>query len=576
MKRSGIRGLLAALGSYRRHVALGMLGVVVSDGAQLAVPMLIRPMVDDLTAGTADVVSLSRYALVIVALAAFAFGAKYVWRHFMFSAGRLVEMDIRRDLLDQALNLPAAENATIRTGEFMALATNDVSSVRMAISFGLIAAFDAIGFSLAAFGLMVWLDWRLALWTCIPFPLLGLIMWMSLGHIYDRWDRVQANFEKLTERVREGIAGMRVLRAHVQGQGDLLDFDKTNDEYYRLYMDYVRINSLFQPAIVLLAGSSTAILLGVGGLQVISGQASMGTFTAFSAYLAQLTWPMIAAGWVINLVQRGAASMDRIERMLGRTREPAGGQAPPPAQGGIRAEGVTFTYPGAAVPALRDVAFELAPGGSLGVVGEIGSGKSTLSVLLLRLYDPPAGSLLLDGMDILDYDLGELRRRIALVPQEAFLFSDTIRENLLLGDPEASQERLEEACRLAAIHDEILEFPEGYETVLGERGVTLSGGQKQRLCLARALLKRSPVLLFDDTLSAVDPDTERRILDSLRDRLESRTALVISHRVSAVQDLDRILVLHQGGVVATGTHRELLARPGLYRDLYELQKLAEL
>jgi len=303
----------------------------------------------------------------------------------------------------------------------------------------------------------------------------------------------------------------------------------------------------------------------------------MGSFVAFASYLGMLTWPMIAAGWMLTLVQRASASMDRINGLL-QTREEEGAafRTPDsPLRGSLEARGLTFSYPGQAVPALRDVSFEVAAGGSLGVVGEVGSGKSTVAQLLSRLYDPPPDALFVDGRDALELPLDYLRRGMAYVPQEAFLFSDTIAENLKVAKPDGTAEEMRKACRLAALDEEIESFPNGYETLLGERGITLSGGQKQRLCLARALLKPSPVLILDDTLSAVDADAERRILAGLKQVTGLRTLVVISHRVSAVRDLDGIMCLQRGAVIQSGTHLELSHRPGFYRDMVELQEETE-
>jgi ATP-binding cassette subfamily B protein len=421
---------------------------------------------------------------------------------------------------------------------------------------------------------MFWLDPVLAAWTVLPLPLLAAIMAVSLKAEYSRWDAVQASFEELTEKTRESMAGIRVLRAYGREEEDARDFEGKNADYLRKYMRFVAVDAFFHPAILLVAGSCVAILLAVGGARVMDGSASLGSFVAFASYLGMLTWPMIAAGWMLTLVQRASASMDRINALLHTREEEVGhpGGTGVPIKGFIEARGLTFSYPGQVGPALRDLSFRTETGGALGLVGEVGSGKSTVVQLLSRLYDPPSGTLFLDGRDVLDIPLDDLRRAIAYVPQEAFLFSDTIAENLRIAKADASDEELREVSSLAALHDEIQAFPKGYETLLGERGITLSGGQKQRLCLARALLKPSPILVLDDTLSAVDSQTERAILRGLRSFAGIRTMVVISHRVSAVRDLDRILCLRRGAVIQAGSHAELSSVPGFYRDLVELQE----
>lgn len=570
----GLRGLVRYLWKNRRLVIPGLLALIVSDGCQLVAPLVVKSGVDAVSAPGPDAADvIIRQAWLLLGLTVGTVVARFVWRHFLLSAARRAEMDLRERLLERALSLPVTHYSRTRTGEIMALATNDVSSVRMALAMGMVAGFDATAFAAVALVTLFVLNWKLALITAAPFPVLALVMAVALRMIYHRWDRVQSAFEDLTEKARESLSGMRVLRAYVQDEGDLRDFQRFNDACYHRQMEYVRVDALFHPVIMLLAGLSMAILLAFGGAQVARGEMSLGSFTAFSTYLGMLSWPMIAAGWVLTLVQRGAASMARIQEMLDQPSEPTLPEASQAFGGEIVAKNLGFAYPGAEGNALSEVSFQVPAGGSLGLVGEVGSGKTTLAFLLSRLYDPPPGTLFLDGIDVAALNLTQLRRQIAYVPQEAFLFSESISENLRLGDPDADLERLREVCRLAAVDDEIGEFPQGYETMLGERGVTLSGGQKQRLSLARALLKRAPVLVLDDTLSAVDAQAEERVLHGLQDRLEGRTAIVISHRVRSVRDLDQIIVLQKGRVVQRGTHAQLLAQPGYYREMYELQEL---
>lgn len=569
----GLRGLIEYLWKYRGLVGLGLLGVIVSDVCQLIVPLVIQRGVDQLAGQQATRESLKTLGLALFTLAALGFLSKFAWRHFLFTASRKAELDLRNRLLAKVLRLPASEKS--RIGDFLALASNDVSSIQQALAFALLAAFDSVAFSLAALGAMLWLDWRMALWTILPFPLLAFVMVFTMRQIYYRWDVVQSTFSELTEKVRESIAGIRILRSFVQREGDCRDFERLNETYRDRTMDYVKVDAVNRPSIMFLAGGANAILLFVGGTRVLLGETTVGTFTAFTVYLALLTWPMIAAGWMLVLVQRGAASMARFLELLDLPEE----AEPPPVElsptGTLEIRGLTFRYPGEERPALEDLSFKLEPGQTLGIVGEVGSGKSTLVKLLIRLHEPPPGTVFLDGVDLRDLPLRQVREAISLVPQEAFLFSDTIEANLRLADPAASREALEEVTRTAALHKEILEFPNGYETMLGERGISLSGGQKQRLCLARALLKPAPVLVFDDTLSAVDHDTEHRILESLRQRQIQQTKLIVSHRISAVQEADAVLVLHQGRQTQFGTHAELVAQEGFYSELHRLQKLEE-
>ncbi|MEW6756634.1 MAG: ABC transporter ATP-binding protein [Acidobacteriota bacterium] len=574
--KKGVRDILAILWRHRARAALGILCLLVVDGAQLAIPLVVRHVVDGLARGAATrgIILRGSFLLLLLALVIALF--RFLWRHFFFSLARQAELDLRNRILDHALTLSTRFFQRTRTGEFLALASNDVESVRQALAMGFVAGFDASVYALVAIGAMLFLDPVLALWTILPLPFLAGLMAVSLKAIYDRWDAVQASFEALTEKTRESVAGMRVLRAYDRGHSDLADFERYNADVFAKTLKYVRVDAVFHPAVLLLAGSCVAILLAVGGGRVLSGNTSVGSFVAFASYLGMLTWPMIAAGWMLSLTQRAAASMDRINGLFAE-RDAEGSGRPVPSgegrRGGLEARGLTFAFPGAGGPALRDVCFAVSPGGSLGLVGEVGSGKSTLAQLLLRLHEPPEGTLFLDGEDVAGLNPENLRRAIAYVPQEPFLFSDTIAENLRLGKEDATRGEMEESCRLSALHEEVAAFPDGYDTLLGERGITLSGGQKQRLCLARALLKPSSVLVLDDTLSAVDADTERRILAGMAEAVRDRTLVVVSHRMSAVRDLDLILVLREGRVVQVGRHDDLMDREGYYRDMVELQEM---
>lgn len=572
----GIRALLAIFWRHRRRVAPGVLCLLMVDGAQLAIPLVVKAVVDGIVSAGVTSAWVGRQALVLLGLALTVALFRFLWRHFFFSTARRAEMEMRTRIFRHVLSLPSKFFTGTRTGEVMALATNDVESVREAVAMGFVAGFDASAYAVVAIAAMLWLDPVLALWTILPLPFLAVLMLFSLKAIYSRWDAVQVSFEAMTEKARESIAGVRVLKAYAQEEGDSKDFGRFSGDYYAKYMRYTRLDAMFHPTILAMAGACMAILLWVGGGRIIAGETSVGAFVAFASYLGMLTWPMIAAGWMGSLIQRASASMDRIQALLAEEPEKdAAHGTGRPEDGGVEALGLTFCYPGQSHPALADLSFHLKPGEGLGVVGEVGSGKSTLVQLLCRIWDPPPGALRLGGFDLLDLPLSALRAAIAYVPQEAYLFSDTIEENLRVGNPEATAEEIEEACRAAAFHEEVLGFPAGYATLLGERGITLSGGQKQRLCLARALLKRSPLLILDDTLSAVDAATESRVLENLARWSEGQARIVVSHRVSAVRDLDEIVVLRRGRVVQRGTHRELMAQEGFYREMAELQQMVE-
>lgn len=573
--RPGLRQILKIFLSYKGRVAWGVLCLLLVDAGQLTVPPLVGAVIDRVAEGTADAAWLGWMALALIGLAIGIAVFRFAWRHLFFVAAHRAELKLRHQIFAHALALSPDTAQRTSTGEVMALATNDLESVRRALAMGLVAGFDAFVFSLFAVAAMFWLAPGITLWVVLPLPVLAIVMRVSLKAVYERWDRVQAAFESMTERTRESLAGVRVIKAFAQQPGDEARFSQVSQAYFDHYLRYTRVDVLFRPAILLLTGACVAILLGVGGVEAIEQRLTVGTFVALATYLGMLTWPMIAAGWMAALVQRSAASMDRILAFLARDREPRPDAQSPGGtlQGSIEIRDLTFTYPGAPAAALEEVSVSIPAGGSLGIVGEIGSGKSTLGKLLGRFEEPPPGTVLVDGQDVLALDRTVLRQAVAWVPQEAFLFSDTIEANLLLGDPEADPNALEQVCKLAAVDEEIRSFEHGYQTLLGERGISLSGGQKQRICLARALLKPAPILLLDDTLSAVDADTERAIVASLKETLANRTAVVISHRTTAVRDLDQILVLRNGRVIQRGSHAQLIAQPGYYRRMAELQEL---
>lgn len=563
MKSRGLRALFGYLWHYRWQTGVGVIGLLLADTAQLAIPFLSQRVIDDLKEGPSRAI-----IALIVLLALVAYAARCLWRYCLFGVARRCDIEIRRQIYNRAVHLDMTYHANSSIGHMMALATSDVAAVRMALAFALMSAFDAIIYSLLSITALLRIDAGLALVCLLPFPLLGFLMRYLLKWNYQTWDRVQQNIDELTEKARESISGMRVLRTLVQDQGDARDFRRITAEQYRRFMTFVKVDGVYSPTILFLSGISSALLLAVGGQHVVEGKMTVGEFTAFASFLGQLSWPMVAAGWTLSLVQRATASMDRILTLLDREPEPSQPVLAQPFAGALEVRDLTFSYPAGVSPALRGLNLRVAAGGSLGLVGEVGSGKSTLTRLFLRLFDPPAGTVFLDGQDVCDLNLDQLRQQFAWVEQESFLFSATIAENLRLGGPEGDLER---AARQAELHQEVLSFPLGYETLLGERGVTLSGGQRQRLCLARALLKRAPVLLLDDTLSAVDADTEQRILTSLDELRGQQTLLIISHRVSSVRSCDEIVVLEEGAVVQRGTHEQLLNEDGLYKRLYELQ-----
>jgi ATP-binding cassette subfamily B multidrug efflux pump len=555
----------------------GFASLITVDLLQLAIPDIMRRAVDDLSLGLAQPPKLLVYGTWVVAIALVIGVGRFFWRYFLIGTARRVERQLRDDLFHHLTTLDFVYYDQTRTGDLMAHATNDINAVRMALGFGSVILTDIVVLGIAALFLMFRISPALSLYALIPLPLLSLVVALFGQMIRQRFELVQKSFSDLTEMVRENISGIRVVKLFVQERPEQERFRSSSRDYLDKNMHLVRVWGAFFPLIMLLASLAQGIALLAGGRMVIWADVSIGDYVAFMAYLGILIWPMIAIGQAINVFQRGEASQGRLNRIF-ETRptlaDSPGAKDIAGLAGRIEFNKVTFYHHQKTAPALQEVSFVLEPKQMLGITGGIGSGKSTLAHLLLRLYQPQQGSVMLDGADITASTLKSLRSQVAFVPQETFLFSDTIEENISFGrSPLATREQIERVASLASIHADIIALPKGYQTVIGERGVTLSGGQKQRLALARALLLDRPILILDDALSAVDADTERKILDGLRVELDKRTAIVISHRLFAIQDADLILVLDRGRIVERGNHRELLALKGKYYEMHQLQKL---
>jgi ATP-binding cassette subfamily B multidrug efflux pump len=559
---------------YRGRILAGFVSLLVVNGATILVPLVIREAIDRLALGEGE---LLRSGLMITGLAAVVMGFRFLWRFFFIGAARRIERDLRAKLYMHLLGLSASFYNETKTGDLMAHATNDIEAVTRACGFGVLTIADPLFMIPVSVAIMISIDPWLTLYAILPLPILSLFMVWFGRAIHRRFESVQAAFSTLMEKVRETVAGIRVVKSFVQERGTEEDFSTTNQLQVDENMALVRIMGLFHPLIELLSGTSLAIILWIGGIGVVRASISLGDFVAFTQYLSMLIWPMMAIGWAVNIQQRGRASLGRINRLLAETPEIAAPTKPRALHGTrIEIRDLTFAYPSSngrsMTPALSDVHLTIDEGMTLGVVGLTGSGKSTLAHLIPRIFDPPVGTVCIGGVDIRDVDLGALRRSIGFVPQDPFLFSTTLSENIAFGRPDASQEEIEQAAILAGIHEEILAFPDGYETTVGERGISLSGGQKQRVAIARALLLEPQIVIFDDPLSAVDAEREEFILGKLREFFHGRTSILIAHRISAVMHADQTVVIDKGRIVERGTHAELIGAGGIYARIWRLQQ----
>jgi ATP-binding cassette subfamily B protein len=572
-----LRALGPYLARYKSTYAAGMLCVVVSNALITAGPRILEHGIN-LIDGGAPSAAVARVAALLVGVTLLGGGARFGMRQLLNSSSRRVEFDLRNDLFRQLERLSPAFYDRASTGDLMARSTNDLLAARMAAGPALMYLVDtAVRFAMIL-PAMVSMSPRLTVLALVP--LLGLpVVMISLGQrIHHRSLAIQDQFGVMTARVHEHLSGVRIVRAYRQEAAETAGFHRLNDEYRARNIALARAQGAFHPLLTLLGGLGSVVVVAVGGRLVMTGAVSVGEYVAFGVYLMMLAWPLIALGWAVTLVQRGEAALGRINALFQERpaiTSPALPAVLPPRHGGrsIALEGVWFAYPGAQDRGwvLRDVSFHVRPGRSLAIVGATGAGKSTVAELLARSYDPDRGRVLLDGVDIRALALEELRTNLGVVPQETFLFSATVRENILLGAPDDG--RLERVAEVSQLAEAVPDLPNGYDTMLGERGINLSGGQKQRAAIARALAQDPPVFVLDDALSTVDAHTEARILAGLRDALAGRTSIIISHRLAAVRDADWIIVLDGGSVVEEGVHTDLLARGGRYWELLRRQEI---
>ena len=584
-----LRAILPYFRPYLRSLYWGVVLVFFANLFQMAGPYLIKLALDGMEDTDPDTAAarIATYAGLIVATAFVGGAARYGMRELLNGMSRRIECDLRDDFFVHLLRLDATFYGSTRTGDLMSRATNDTLAVRMAVGPAVMYTANTIVGFVFSLSFMLWISPRLTLYAIVPMIVLPPIV-LGFGRIiHRRFEQIQEQFSSLSTFVQENLTGVRIVRAYTQEAEQARQFDVFNEEYRRKNMSLVLSAGAFHPILMLISGIALVLATWLGALEVIAGAMTKGDFVAFGFYLVMLIWPMIALGWVVNLYHRGAASMGRLNEILAV--KPAVGVPLEPislaaARGGIEFRNVSFSYPNTQREVLDAISFVVEPGATVAIVGPTGSGKSTLVALLARQYDPTGGEILLDGVKLTDVDPAELRLRIGMVPQDPFLFSATIADNVGLGldsdEPLLTEsgepsDVIAAATSVAQLAEQIEGFPKGYGTMLGERGINLSGGQKQRATLARALARDPLILVLDDALSAVDTHTEAKILDDLRSVMKRRTSFIISHRVSAVMHADEILVLDDGALVERGTHVELINARGTYARLLRRQMLEE-
>ncbi|NIK74901.1 ATP-binding cassette subfamily B protein [Thermonema lapsum] len=582
-----LKALNPYLWRYKWHLLGGVLFTFISNYFLIQPAPIVRNAFNSIEqyiaayqAGVLDSSTFERqiitYGVLLLLMAAGRGVFLFFMRQTIIVMSRLIEYDLKNDIFWHYQTLPLAFYRQNNTGDLMARISEDVSNVRMYLGPGIMYGLNLVSLFLMLIPYMLSVDVKLTLYTLLPLPVLSTIIYFVNNIINKRSTEIQRKLSDLSTYVQEAFSGIRVLKAFAREQDSGARFAQESEAYRQQALRLARVEALFYPAILALIGLSNIIVVYVGGIEVAAGNITKGNIAEFILYLNMLIWPVTSLGWITSIIQQAAASQERINEFLNtHTTLVSRRHLRPEVKGDLRFEHVSLVYPESGIKALDDISFHVPAGGKLAILGTTGSGKSSIANLICRLYDPTEGRILLDGVDLRDYDLTYLRSQIGYVPQDVFLFSDTIANNISFGMEEVSSETIEEAARHADVYDNIVDFPHGFDTLLGERGITLSGGQKQRVSIARALIRKPKLLLLDDCLSAVDTNTEHRILENLREMMEGRTSIIISHRVSSAKLADQIIVLDEGRIVERGTHESLMSAGGLYKQLYEKQLQSE-
>ena len=554
----------------------GIVMLILVDVVQLAMPKVMQYAIDSIQNRSIDEKGLLWVGLIIFALSIAVMVLRYFWRVLIIGNSHRIEKSLRQDFYNHLLKLSQNFFNHSKTGDLMAYATNDLNAVRMLFGMGLIAAMDIVFMTIASFSFMISIDFRLTLLAIIPMPILSVTIAFFGKQLHKKFALVQASFASLSGKIQESISGIRIVKAFNQEKAELAKVDEVSDEFVKQNISMARIAGFFHPFQGFIIACSMIITLYFGGRSAIRGDITIGGFIAFFQYLGMLVWPMIAIGWIVDMYQRGTASLNRLNDIFSEVPEIDDKQANPNFKelaGKFTVKDLRFRYADDLPIIFKDISLNVEAGETLAIVGPTGCGKTSLIELFVRIYNPPANSIYIDDHEISHIPLEVLRRDLVLVPQDIFLFSDTIANNIRLGNPEAALEDVYEAARIASVYEEIMEFDQQFETMVGERGITLSGGQKQRVAISRALLTNPQVLILDDALSAVDTKTERQILERLIEARRGKTTIIIAHRISSIQHADKIIVLTDAVIKERGNHTSLLRAGGIYHDLFEKQRI---
>lgn len=560
----------------KKSYLLGIAALIIVAVLQLIPPRIIGIVVDEIQMDVITTESLLMWLIILASTAVGQYILRYTWRVRIWGNAAKLEQIVRKQLFDHFTNMDNQFFQKYRTGDLMAHATNDLRGLRMVAGGGILTMADAISVGLTTLLAMIFIvDWRLTLLAIIPLPLLALTSRVLGKKLHLRFRDAQAAFSHLNDKVQESIQGIKVIKTFGQEKQDIEHFSRQTDNVVAKNKAVYKIDSLFDPAITFIMGISYFLTIFIGGSLIAANEISVGDFVTFINYIGMLVWPMFAIGRLFNIIERGSASYDRIENLLREETSIAErqGAIDRPVSGDLTFDLEKFAYPNEEGATLSDIRFTLESGGTLGLVGKTGAGKTTILKLLLREYDDYKGSIRYGGFDIRDYTLDALLKHVGYVPQDNYLFSDTIRENIRFADPTLDQQAVEAAARLADIHEDIIGLPNGYDTEVGERGVSLSGGQKQRISIARAILINPELMILDDSLSAVDAKTEESILSGLKDLRKGQTTIIAAHRISSVMHAEEIIVVENGEIIERGSHQQLLEQGGWYRDMYEQQQL---